>query len=248
MRSRRQILSGLAAVAAGTGITVTAAPVGAARPGNAVYAAIAANRDAWAVCWRAAQTEAEGEARASARRPAPLPNWRDWLKANRPEVAALDSDPCAGARCQAVLAELEAAEARPEGLDEAGRHQFARHLITAMVVDREDGSDATSEARAAYEALQVDRGNAIAAINEAEGVDAAGEAAEAAYADMANVRCALLAARPVTAAGFVAKVHALLTSWDDPGEAIDDDEAADLIGDALALAEAGAVPVFGGAA
>ncbi len=242
MTRRRDVLTGIAAIVAGAGITGAAAAV-AQRPDKALHDAIAQylkateDRRASEAAWNAAQK------RATARYPAKLPDWLPWARANHPEG---EFDPL-GDRATLTHQAMEAMEAHLAGIKEGasiGRLADDEELIrlqrAVFTAGDADKIAYYAETRAPYDQLVAERRAAIVAIDAEEGLPALDATDTVAYERRCAAHDALLACRPTTWAAFAIKTQTLLqTPWYSDGE-IEPEEKDALLADIAALIAGGA--------
>ncbi len=229
MTSRRQVLAGLAAVAAGAGIT-TAAAVEADRPAEtAMQSAITAFRAAWGEHVATSRAAIKAEGRVMKRRGKAPPKWEDWLVKHHPTGPYLgNGDPAASPARSDLFALLSDLPLNDRG-GIVWKGAYAEALAAGMV-----SAEAAYYApiRPIYDAI-VDQFNAgwERVADEENLADMEGEA-DAAFDRMGEALAVLLEVRPRTAAEFVAKVQAVLINPDDP---IGDNEVEALRADVAAL-------------
>ncbi len=208
MTRRRDFLTGIAAIAAGAGITGVAVP--AQRPDTVLAGLIAEWLPAREAHLEAIAAHGAAEARAKARYPAKVESWLSWREKNHPNgkhpIVPIVENP--SPQMRALHAEM-----LKFPLDEAGK----RHLPTEFMMKIADAivaeeNEYYAEIEPAYDQLLAQRRAAIAAIDAEEHVAALAEARFAAW-DRANVAHeAVLFYEPASPAEFMIKAVTLLQS------------------------------------
>ncbi len=240
MTGRREFLAGLAGVSVAVGAVVAA--VASPDPDATLHDAIDAYRAAWAAREAAGETVRAAETKGFCACEIPHPGpWEEWREAHHPEGRfwTRAQDEPTHLKVSRVL-DLENGN-WPRKADGSLDLMHPAVVTAATVLLRSDEQAYYAPLKPIYDAQVAEYFERRAEAEEAAGLPELEDAADRACWRMDAARAALLAIRPQTAAGFVAKVSTLLTLADEPSEAIAEDEVKALIADTAGLMEGGAL-------